>query len=311
VKDHYSTVTSKLPRVSLKVLAVVVLSMLIGQLSGYDITAHYAKGALSSIQLWIYGLALLLMAVVLAAVLSKRRRSKLVIHSADYRAVENGGDVYDVGDFLRQLISGDCLLFDVETANFPKNLVPKDPLPFKDKRLRVKYSYGDEPTVTTERREHGRLLLPEDSKIKWLQSEADRLKAAQPKPVQYPIPEVRLKILSIVSELQGFIGEHGDEPRPSDIHKKPGESDQDFLARFRAVPTEPMMKWRAKFLGDYRQKLKDKVSNLRDEMRSRAHIDDSRLNTAIMGAENESDYGATAVKAVIERFWELALKVNV
>jgi hypothetical protein len=39
---------------------------------------------------------------------------------------------------------------------------------------------------TTERREHGRLLLPEDSKIQWLMGEVDRLKAAQPKPSQYP-----------------------------------------------------------------------------------------------------------------------------
>jgi hypothetical protein len=115
----------------------------------------------------------------------------------------------------------------------------------------------------------------------------------------------------MVSELQGFLGAHGEEPRPPDVHKEPGESNEDFLARFRARPTELTMKWRAKFLGDYRQEFKDKVSRLRDEMRSRAHIDDSRLNIAIDGAENERNNGVAAVGAVIERFWELALKINV
>jgi hypothetical protein len=33
------------------------------------------------------------------------------------------------------------------------------------------------------------------------------MKAAQPKPVQYPDPQLRMKIVSIVSELQGFLGE--------------------------------------------------------------------------------------------------------
>jgi hypothetical protein len=251
---------------------------------------------------------------LVASVRSRTEPSKLVIHWANYRAIENNGDVYEVGDFLQQIISGDSLVVDIENHNFvvgDKNFVPHDPLPFKMKRLQVNYSYRGQPAITVTRQEHGRLVLPEDSAIPWLKSEIDRLKAALPKQSKYPIPEVRLKILSIVSELQGFLGEHGEEPRPPEIHKELGEDNLDFLARFRARPVEPMMKWRARFLGDYRREFKNKVSSLRDEMRSMAHIDDSRLNIAVERAENESNDCVAAVQGVIERFWELALKVNV
>ena len=105
--------------------------------------------------------------------------SKLVIHWANYRAVDGGGEEFQVGDFLRQIISGDSLVFDIENHNFvigDKNFVPRDPLSGKEKRLQVNYSYAGSQPVTTERREHGRLLLPEDSKIKWLMSEVERMK---------------------------------------------------------------------------------------------------------------------------------------
>jgi hypothetical protein len=182
VRDRLATVTKTWPKVSLKILAVVVLSMLVGQLMGYDITGHRAGGALSSLQWWFYGLTLLLIAVVVSATLSKKKTSKLVIHWANYRAVEGGGVEYPVGDFLQQIISGDSLVFDIENHNFVignKNFVPHDPLTSKKKRLQVNYSYGGEPARTTERREHGRLLLPEDSEVKWLTGEVARLQAAQ------------------------------------------------------------------------------------------------------------------------------------
>lgn len=186
VRDRITAATSKWPRVSLKALAVVTLSVLFGQLLGYDITGHRVSGALSSLQSWFYGLGLLLIVVVVSATLSKSKPSKLVIHSANYRAVENGGEEFDVGDFLQQIISGDSLVFDIENHNFKvngKDYVPRDPLTSKVKRVKVSYSYGSEPARTTERREHGRLLLPEDSKITWLMGEVERLTAAQQQPL--------------------------------------------------------------------------------------------------------------------------------
>jgi hypothetical protein len=161
-------------------------------LTGYDIYTRH--GAPSIVPWWFYAILLLIISVIgfLTGKPTRtkqlsgekpREPSKLVIHSANYRAVESGGETCDVGVFLRQIISGDSLFFDIENHNFvigDKNFVPRDPLPSKEKRLQVTYSYGDGPPVTTERREHGRLLLPEDSKIKWLMGEVNRLTAAQP-----------------------------------------------------------------------------------------------------------------------------------
>ena len=56
--------------------------------------------------------------------------SKLIIHSANYRAIESGGQTCDVSEFLRRIISGDSLVFDIENHNFvvgSQNFVPTDP----------------------------------------------------------------------------------------------------------------------------------------------------------------------------------------
>ena len=129
---------------------------------------------------WVIGRLVKTQTASLSALPTEKPKepSKLVINWANYRAVENGGEEFQVGDFLRQIISGDSLVFDISNHNFvigDKNFVPRDPLPGKEKRLQVNYSYGGMPPVTTERRERGRLLLPEDSKITWLAGERDRL----------------------------------------------------------------------------------------------------------------------------------------
>jgi hypothetical protein len=66
--------------------------------------------------------------------------SKLIIHSADYRAIYGGGDIYEVSRCLQQMIIGHCLEFDIENHNFVAgghNCVPKDPKSGERKRLRV------------------------------------------------------------------------------------------------------------------------------------------------------------------------------
>ena len=287
----------------------------------------------------------------------RKKPSKLKINWANYRAVENGGEVFEVGEFLQQIISGDSLVFDIENHNFKtggKDYAPRDPLTSKEKRLQVNYSYGSEPARTTEQREHGRLLLPEDSKIKWLTGEVDRLKAESanwrkqylaenqqrthyqqeyanegnraarveskvkeleaqlPKPSQYPIPELRLKILSLVSELQGFLGEHGAEPIQLDVHKEPGESNDDFLIRYRArAADEAPLKWRAKFIGDYCQRFGEVLPKLRDEIRVKAQQDSSFLNIAIEKAANNVNAKVATVEQLIKIIWEIALTINV
>jgi hypothetical protein len=200
--------TSQMPWLSRYWPTMIMVGLV--ALTAYDIYAR--RGAAPVVPWWFYVFLLLIVATIglVDGRLTRTKQlagerpkepSKLVIHWANYRAVENAGDVYQVGDFLRQIISGDSLVFDIENHNFvigDKNFVPHDPLPFKEKRLQVNYSYGGQPACTTERREHGRLLLPEDSKIKWLMGEVDRLKAAQPKPVQYPLGGLRLKTLNYV-----------------------------------------------------------------------------------------------------------------
>jgi hypothetical protein len=167
----------------------------------------------------------------------RRKPSKLVIHWANYRAVENAGEVFQVDEFLRQLISGDSLVFDIESHNFvigDKNFVPHDPLPFKEKRIQVNYSYGTEPARTTERREHGRLLLPEDSKIKWLMGEVDRLKAAPKEretkillPGSYSTPqELRGGVVSLLGGLYALLIDNGDNPCPPEEPWKTGLEDR-------------------------------------------------------------------------------------
>lgn len=277
---------------------------------------------------WLYGLLLLVGAAV-GLVISRlirpqvalisalptekpRKPSKLVIHWANYRAVAGGGVVYEVGDFLRQIISGDSLVFDIENDNFVignKNFAG-DPLWGKEKRLQVNYSYGGNQPVTTERREHGRLLLPEDSKIKWLQGEVDRLIAAQPKPVQYPVPELRGKIVSMVSELQGFLGSHGEEPRLPKVDREPGESLNEFLGKAVSRPLEPIMQWRTKFLGDFRIRFGISVPSLRDEIMARARKSDSRLNGCIDTAMHDPNGNVEAVVGIVGRFWEMAKDIN-
>jgi hypothetical protein len=244
----------------------------------------------------------------------KKKPSKLVIHWANYQAIEGGGEEFQVGDFLRQIIAGDSLVFDIENHNFvigDKNFVPRDPLWGKEKRLQVNYSYGAELARTTERREHGRLLLPEDSKIKWLQGEVDRLKAVQPKPSQYPLTGLRLKTLEVCVELKGFLGEHGAEPTQPAVHKEPGESNEDFLARFRARSEDDALpKWRAKFLGDFRIRFGTSVPQLRDEILRRAQISNSRLNGCIDTAIHDPNGNVQAVEGIIDRLWEMAKDIN-
>jgi hypothetical protein len=272
-----------LEEVSVHKLYGGVIWILVGVVSG--LIGFYwsqVKRAIASVGTWFH----------------KRTPSKLVIHWANYRAVENGGDVYEVGDVLRHIISGDSLVIEIENHNFvigDKNFVPRDPLPFKEKRLQVNYSYGGQPARTTERREHGRLLLPEDSKIQWLMGEVDRLKAAQPKPRLYALGGLRLRTLELCIELKDFLEKHGAELTRQEVH---------------SAADDTVMKWRAKFLGAFRLTFKTSVPDLRDEILHSAQINDSRLNGYINTAIHDPNGNVQAVQGIIDRLWEVAKDIN-
>ncbi len=106
----------------------------------------------------------------------KSETSRLVIYSAIYDAVDGGGKIYDVAEFLRQIVTGDSLVLDIENHNFSingQNFVPQDPKRGANKRLVVTYSFDSEPSSTVERLEGSRIVLPEDSYLKELKAEKD------------------------------------------------------------------------------------------------------------------------------------------
>ena len=275
--------------------------------------------------IWIPGLVLGCVALALRdrspqlvgwfrSVGTAKKTSKLVISSASYSAWSGQGKRYDVTKYLRSIVTGDSLVFDrIENHSFwvdGQNLVPEDPLYGKPKKLEVTYSYDGEPPKTIRRTEGDRLTLPEDSAMAWLgnelnkaKAEIDGLKAAQPKPLQYPIPPLRSKVLEMVSALQGFLGSHGGEP---EVKQDPQEEPLAYMQRWRQI-IEP---WRTKFRGDYRIQFGESVPRLRDEILSRAAIDDWELNAAIEKAANNPNHIVESVANLARRLYDLGYFIN-
>jgi hypothetical protein len=343
IRDRLATTASKLPiTVSLKVLAVLTLSMSVGQLIEYEIIGRHANVQPPSIQWWLYGLALLFIVVVASAVLSKRKPSKLKIHWANYRAVDGGGAEYPVGEFLGQIISGDSLVFDIENDNFKiggKNFVPRDPLFGKQKRLQVNYSYGGSQPVTTERREHGRLLLPEDSKITWLMGEVDKINQLhlEENRIQLPLTALQVEAIRLSSELLDFLKRLGPAPAPkytaADIDKMTSAETEalvraqdgdffdacsyhrghwDYFVRNKQglenegeVRMTRMFKWHQKLEAAYvLEGLKGKMEGLRNRFIV-AGVEADALIAPIPYKDSEQHIHSTAAK-----LWELAFKAG-
>jgi len=129
--------------------------------------------------------------------------SKLTIHSANYAAIDGGGKSYDVTEFMRRIVSGNSLVFDIENHNFVignTNFVPNDPFFGTLKRLQVSYSYDGGPVATIERRENSRIVLPEDSIIFGLRQ--------QLKQAAKSATEAKDGYLAIIAEMQN---KHRDE----------------------------------------------------------------------------------------------------
>lgn len=114
------------------------------------------------------------------------KKSKLKIHRARWGAAQGPqGAEADVTENLIA-IAGDALVLDV----YYKNPALGDPAPMKLKRLDIDYSYGNEiVNAHVSRWERGdkeisRLVLPEDSEIKRLETELEKAKLrAYPRPV--------------------------------------------------------------------------------------------------------------------------------
>jgi hypothetical protein len=124
------------------------------------------------------------------------------------------------------------------------------------------------------------------------------------RPLPYPIPSLRLRMLEAVSELQGFLGAHGEEPVVS--YLEPGVDNAKLEHRRRTV-LEP---WQVKFMGDYCLQFGESIPRLRDEMRARAQIDDHDLNNDIEWAAKSRDRCCESVKNIASKLWVLGFKVN-
>lgn len=188
----------------LKVLAVVMFLVLIGQVMGYDIINRQAIAPLGIVRIFVL-IGCVFMAVLVVVLASRiqpkqsqplgatpKEPSKLTIYSADYGAWKGTGESFDVAEFMRRIIAGNSLVHGpIENDSFTidgKNYVPRDPLFGQPKRLQVTYSYNGEAQRTVRRTEHGRLTLPEDSGIDWLGSELNkaRTEISKAKSRNYP-----------------------------------------------------------------------------------------------------------------------------
>ncbi|MGA8764076.1 MAG: hypothetical protein WB562_14515 [Candidatus Sulfotelmatobacter sp.] len=209
-----------------------------------------------------------------------KQPSKLIIHWANYRALPDGGDTYDVADFLRLIICGDSLVLDIENHNFAiggKNFVPHDPLAFKPKRLKLMYSYAGGLATTIVRYEHDRLVLPEDSEIKRATAEIDRarqsLETERAATVLSPLQQkLFVAANQFKKEALAFM-----KANPKPEYSRP--SDEAVQAM-----TETLA-WKKKFAGWYRSTFAQRLQTVYDELVANG-INDRQLETAFTGMSN-------------------------
>ncbi len=242
--------------------------------------------------------------MILTAFIAGRKRSKpaskLVLHSANYAAIEGGGKTYDVAEFMQQIIAGDSLVLDIENHNFvvgDKNFVPKDPKSGKGKRLQITYSYDGEPPLPIERLEHDRLVLPEDSNTKRLSEEVERLKQKPP-----IFSELALRVLTLASKLNGetkeFIKLH-----PAPIAARITQPPEAVTLHY-----EKCVAWKKQFAGWYRSNFAVQVEQASGQLAAHG-LGESTLLAAMIdmcGASPSEEKVALIVQKL--RFLAIALE---
>jgi hypothetical protein len=204
--------------------------------------------------------------------------TRLTIVHADYRAIEGGGKVFDVTECLRSKTGLNSLFLDIENHSFvvgPKNYVPDDPKPFKDKRLQVTYSLDGGPQYTIERVEHQRLILPEEE------------------------PEVltslRIELFSIRRDLLHFLREIGDEPQVDGDGPK-------ALAQFFSEKSTYVTMLKAR----YETSFQDRLIRANRRLISETEIIDREFEVAF-----NSTCTLQQVKKLIDLLWAIAGKLDV
>lgn len=199
----------------------------------------------------------------------KSKPSKLAIHSAKYSA-RRGGEVYDVTDCLRQMISGDGLVLQIQNANFQiggHNFVPKDPLEGKKKWLDVEYSFNGGAVVSIARREDYRMVLPEDTQIKQVVEELEeenKQRRAEVDDLRGKIAvflPLQLEAFALAKNLRDFYASLG--PYPSDYPQKPGEDTYAYLAKLHIFREENQAPWLQRLSHGYlNRKFGERITSL-------------------------------------------------
>lgn len=131
------------------------------------------------------------------------------------------------------------------------------------------------------------------------------LEAKRPKPSQYPIPDLRLKILSAISELEGFTGQHGTGPQIQTILG--GSTSKEQSEDYRQL----VMPWRAKVAAQFRMTFGESLPKLRDEIAFKSGVSDDHLNNLIKTATNDPNPDVKIFHDMIDRLGVVALKIRV
>ena len=135
--------------------------------------------------------------------------------------------------------------------------------------------------------------------------EIERVLASIRKPwfPEHPVPDLRLTIVEMCTELQAFIGRYGSDVITT---RQPKESVERFTARLSSLS---LKEHRIKLTSDYRLNYEKHVLQLRDQIGHRCARTDEALNNAIT-LSGQGAGAAENLPTIIERFWVLALDVN-
>jgi hypothetical protein len=273
-------------------------------------------------------------------------KSKLVIHSANYRATSGDGKTYNVTEFMRQIITGDSLVLDVENGNFVAggtNYVPKDPCYGALKHLQVTYSYDEEKPQIIERVEHSRMVLPEDSEVSKLTSQLAaatvRNEQLQAKPLTTqqgdtpPFSPLQKDALQLSTELLRFLKRLGPPPAPKyteeDLDKMTADQmkvvinaqDGDYLEAFQyylkwdgfttqALANENTARW-TRLYPWYQRLAASYALEFKDkveQLRNRFLV--AGITNVVLPSPIEGRDGEKDIRAIAAKLWELAYKAG-
>jgi hypothetical protein len=214
--------------------------------------------------------------------------SRLVIDSATYGAIEGDGVDYPVEDFLNQIAGPNSLAFEIQNSKFKVNgwdYVPEDPKDFKEKRLKLTYSYDGGPSRTIRRRERGWLVLPEDPYIKGF-------------------PLLRLDVLDARNKLERFF----KDQRKRILDEQVSDAGRAAALLYSATPdSDPYL------AVEYERSMKSEMVDIYQRLKIYGvRVRDNELNQLVRSLEKPVYHAncRDAIKDMMEILWQIAPKIT-